>query len=185
MPSPTSAFWSRISSAPSPSTRQARLQAAAAAEGFADFFRRRSDLAAWEIDHIGRHCGVSNRRAPAGAHKACIAVELPDAASVDRLHSELSAAGVPFYGPPESYVWNARCAYFTDPDDTLWEILRLARGRARRLSRHARLRWENRSMALTRRNLLASTAAAAALGGGIRLLAPTSASAAGKVGHPI
>lgn len=37
-------------------------------------------------------------------------------------HAELTAKGVPFYGPPENYVWNARCAYFTDPDDTLWEL---------------------------------------------------------------
>ena len=41
---------------------------------------------------------------------------------LDPLHAELTAKGVPFYGPPENYVWNARCAYFTDPDDTLWEL---------------------------------------------------------------
>ncbi len=23
---------------------------------------------------------------------------------------------------PADYPWNARCAYFTDPDDTLWEL---------------------------------------------------------------
>jgi hypothetical protein len=38
------------------------------------------------------------------------------------MHAELSGKGVPFYGPPENYAWNARCAYFTDPDDTLWEL---------------------------------------------------------------
>lgn len=41
---------------------------------------------------------------------------------IDRLYTELTAKGVPFQGPPEDYVWNARCAYFTDPDDTLWEL---------------------------------------------------------------
>lgn len=92
------------------------------AEGFADFANPGVTLAAWEIDHIHRHCGVSNLRGPAGAHKACIAVRLEDAADIDRIHEELSARGVPFYGPPADYVWNARCAYFTDPDGTLWEL---------------------------------------------------------------
>ena len=27
-----------------------------------------------------------------------------------------------FAGPPQDYMWNARCIYFTDPDDTLWEV---------------------------------------------------------------
>lgn len=92
------------------------------AEGFADFYNDGITLAAWELDHINRHCGVSRQRAPAGAHKACVAMELESAAEVDRLHAELSARGVKFYRPPADYVWNARCAYFTDPDDTLWEL---------------------------------------------------------------
>jgi len=92
------------------------------AEGFADFHAKGVTLAAWELDHINRNCGVSNRRAPAGAHKACIAVQVASPAAIDALHAELSAKGVPFLGPPQNYPWNARCAYFTDPDDTLWEI---------------------------------------------------------------
>ncbi|TIW05258.1 MAG: VOC family protein, partial [Mesorhizobium sp.] len=39
-----------------------------------------------------------------------------------RLYAELSDKGVPFVGPPGDYVWNARCAYFHDPDGTLWEL---------------------------------------------------------------
>lgn len=92
------------------------------AEGFADFHNDGITLAAWELDHINAHTGVSNKRAPAGAHKACIAVNVSPPAEVDRLYSELLAKGVPFYGPPEDYVWNARCIYFSDPDDTLWEV---------------------------------------------------------------
>ena len=42
------------------------------AEGFADFHSDGVTLAAWELDHINRHCGVSNVRAPSKAHKACI-----------------------------------------------------------------------------------------------------------------
>lgn len=92
------------------------------AEGFADFHNDGITLAAWELDHINAHVGVSNRRAPAGAHKACVAMELEDAADVDRLYAELKERGVNFYSAPKDYVWNARCVYFTDPDDTLWEL---------------------------------------------------------------
>lgn len=92
------------------------------AEGFADFHGSGVTLAAWELDHINRHTGVSNQRSPRGAHKVCVAVELDRPEDIDRLHQELSAKGVPFYGAPADYVWNARCAYFTDPDDTLWEL---------------------------------------------------------------
>jgi uncharacterized protein len=92
------------------------------AEGFADFSNGGITLAAWELDHINRHTGVSNKRAPAGAHKACVAMELAAPEEVDRLYAELLAKGVGFYGPPADYVWNARCVYFTDPDATLWEL---------------------------------------------------------------
>ncbi|SDN34706.1 VOC family protein [Ensifer sp. YR511] len=92
------------------------------AEGFADFKGNGVTLAAWELNHINAHAGVSNRRADECVHKACVAVELERPADVDRYYGELSAKGVPFYSPPDDYVWNARCAYFTDPDGTLWEI---------------------------------------------------------------
>lgn len=92
------------------------------AEGFADFHGEGVTLAAWEIDHIGQHAGVSKLRSQRHAHKVCVAVRLDTPDEIDRLHAELTAKGVPFYGPPENYVWNARCAYFTDPDDTLWEL---------------------------------------------------------------
>nr|WP_192360159.1 VOC family protein [Mesorhizobium mediterraneum] len=92
------------------------------AEGFVDFHSERVTLAAWELDHINRHCGVSNVRSPKQAHKACVAMELESAGEVDRLYAELSDKGVPFVGPPGDYVWNARCAYFHDPDGTLWEL---------------------------------------------------------------
>jgi catechol 2,3-dioxygenase-like lactoylglutathione lyase family enzyme len=92
------------------------------AEGFADFHSNGITLAAWEHDHISAHTGVSNARSPKGAHKACVAVELDSPDDVDRLYSELSGKGVPFQAPPRDYIWNARCVYFSDPDDTLWEL---------------------------------------------------------------
>ena len=92
------------------------------AEGFADFAGAGITLAAWEIGHIHIHTGVSGRRAPRGTHKACIAVELATRAILDTLYDELRSQGVPFQAPPKAYPWNAYCAYFTDPDDTLWEL---------------------------------------------------------------
>jgi catechol 2,3-dioxygenase-like lactoylglutathione lyase family enzyme len=92
------------------------------AEGFADFHNDGITLAAWELDHINRHAGVSNLRAPKGAHKVCVAMQLDTPGEIDRLYAELSAKGVSFHRAPDDYVWNARCVYFTDPDDTLWEL---------------------------------------------------------------
>ncbi|MBV9221633.1 MAG: VOC family protein [Methylobacteriaceae bacterium] len=91
------------------------------AEGFADFSGAGLTLALWEIDHIGAHTGVSDRRGP-GAHKVCIAVQLPTPQDVDDGYRELVAKGVSFQGPPADYPWNARCCYFAGPDDELWEL---------------------------------------------------------------
>ena len=92
------------------------------AEGFADFHSDGVTLAAWELDHINRHCGVSNVRAPSKAHKACIAIRLATTADIDAMFDRLTAHGVHFVSEPSDYPWNARCAYFTDPDDNVWEI---------------------------------------------------------------
>lgn len=91
------------------------------AEGFADFEMPGVILAAWEIGHISEHTGVPNHPARAG-HKVCVAVELPDPSDVDRHYAELTARNVPFQAPPDDYMWNARCAYFYDPDGTVWEL---------------------------------------------------------------
>ncbi len=91
------------------------------AEGFADFEMPGVTLAAWEIGHINEHAGVPNLPERAG-HKACVAVELPGPGEVDRLYVELNAKGVAFERPPANYIWNARCAYFYDPDGTVWEL---------------------------------------------------------------
>jgi len=98
------------------------------APGFADFKGAGITLALWEIDHIAENTGVSARRAPGGVHKACAAVELASPAQVDATYAELSAAGVAFQGPPADYSWNARCCYFADPDDNLWELYAWAEG---------------------------------------------------------
>ncbi len=102
-------------------TEKLSLKLRRRAEGFADFEMPGVILAAWEISHINAHTGVPNHPKREG-HKACVAIELSEAAEVDRLYSELRLRDVPFQGPPADYVWNARCAYFYDPDGTVWEL---------------------------------------------------------------
>jgi len=98
------------------------------APGFADFKGAGITLALWEIEHIAENTGVSARRAPRGVHKACAAVELASPAVVDATYAELNVAGVIFQGPPADYSWNARCCYFADPDDNLWELYAWSEG---------------------------------------------------------
>ncbi len=91
------------------------------ADGFAEFIGAGLTLACWELDHLSEHTGVANAKAE-GPHKVCIAVRVPSPAAVDAAYQELMEKGVPFYGEPADYVWNARGAYFIGPDDELWEI---------------------------------------------------------------
>jgi catechol 2,3-dioxygenase-like lactoylglutathione lyase family enzyme len=91
------------------------------AEGFVEFSGAGLTLACWEIDHLSDNTGVSNAKAE-GPHKACIAVRVPSPEAVDASYAALKDRGVAFYGEPADYVWNARGAYFTGPDDELWEI---------------------------------------------------------------
>ena len=70
------------------------------AEGFADFAGAGITLAAWEIDHIHTHTGVSGRRAPHGTHKACIAVELETREALDTLYEELRGRACRFRRRP-------------------------------------------------------------------------------------
>jgi catechol 2,3-dioxygenase-like lactoylglutathione lyase family enzyme len=90
------------------------------APGFADFTGAGHTLALWERVHIAAHTGVPvDLDAPAGV---VIAVEQPDAASLDAAYAELCAKGVAFIRPPANYPWNARCVYFAGPDGELWEL---------------------------------------------------------------
>lgn len=93
------------------------------AESFADFTNKNVALALWEIDHIAKHVGISNRRAGPGVHKACAALEVGKPEEVDALHDQLVERGIEFVSPPKDYIaWRARCVYFLDPDENLWEI---------------------------------------------------------------
>ena len=92
------------------------------AEGFADFKGAGTTLALWQLDHVAAHTGISSLPAQPRTHKACAAMELASPAGVDDAYRELSTAGVAFQGPPGDYPWNARCCYFYDLDDNVWEL---------------------------------------------------------------
>lgn len=89
--------------------------------GFVDFRGPGVVLALWSADHISSATGaVAAGRPP--AHAVMIAVRLESPDEVDDLAADLRQRGVEFVADPETYPWNARCAYFRGPDNELWEL---------------------------------------------------------------
>ena len=90
-------------------------------EGFADFHGMGIALAVWHADHIRATTGVDAARGGRGA-AVMIAIRCAAPSDVDARYETLRRAGVEFHAPPADYPWNARCAYFTGPDNELWEL---------------------------------------------------------------
>jgi len=88
--------------------------------GFAEFRREGAILALWEEADVRRNLGFAGPRRR-GPH-AMLAIRLDSAAAVDAAHAALVARGVVFRSPPQTYPWHAHAAYFSDPDDNLWEL---------------------------------------------------------------
>ncbi|MCB8883276.1 VOC family protein [Acidisoma cellulosilytica] len=92
-------------------------------EGFAAFNSQSINLVVWESTHV-----PDEPRTPSlppttrEEHRACLSVKLHSGAAVDALYEGLAARGIPFKRPPADYPWGARCCYFSDPDNYLWEI---------------------------------------------------------------
>ncbi len=98
---------------------------------FADFRGLGITLACWRIDHF--HQIAHRKPLPQGAirNRALVAVQFPNFAEVDACYESLCRNGIEFTGPPVDLPWNARGAYFLDPDDTVWEIYGYRDGIAR------------------------------------------------------
>lgn len=88
--------------------------------GFAEFWMEGAILALWEEGDVRRALAFDGpaRRGP----HAMLAIRMDSPAAVDTAHAELSARGVVFRSAPRTYPWQAHAAYFSDPDDNLWEI---------------------------------------------------------------
>jgi catechol 2,3-dioxygenase-like lactoylglutathione lyase family enzyme len=92
------------------------------AEGFADFKGAGITLALWERGHFTSHIGLPNVAPGKSVFKAIGAMEMKTPAMIDEAYKELAAKGVAFVSPPKDYPWRARCVYFLDPDENVWEL---------------------------------------------------------------
>jgi catechol 2,3-dioxygenase-like lactoylglutathione lyase family enzyme len=88
--------------------------------GFAEFWMEGAVLALWEEADVRRALDFDG--APRRGPHAMVAIRLESSAAVDAAYAELVARGVAFRSPPQTYPWHAHAAYFSDPDDNLWEI---------------------------------------------------------------
>lgn len=90
--------------------------------GFADFHGPGMILALWESERLTETTGIHGQDAVTRAHGVMLACELDTPAAIDAAYDDLRHRGVRFYGQPENYPWNARCAYFAGPNGELWEL---------------------------------------------------------------
>ena len=88
--------------------------------GFAEFRTEGVGLALWEVSDVTAALALAE--APRQGITAMVAVRVETADAVDTLHDELAAKGVTIVQAPTTHAWNARTAYFSDPDGNLWEI---------------------------------------------------------------
>jgi catechol 2,3-dioxygenase-like lactoylglutathione lyase family enzyme len=89
--------------------------------GFADFAAPGVRLALWERWHLAETTGADDLP-KSGGHGVIIAVRVATPDDVDGIYRDLVAREVNIISPPKDYPWNARCIYFTGPDNELWEV---------------------------------------------------------------
>ena len=88
--------------------------------GFAEFRTEGVGLALWEVSDVTKALELAET--PRQGLTTMVAVRVETADTVDALHAELAAKGVTIVQAPTTHAWNARTAYFSDPDENLWEI---------------------------------------------------------------
>ena len=77
-------------------------------------------LALWEETDVRR--ALAFAEGPSRGPHAMLAIRLDSTVAVDDAYGHLAARGVVFRSPPRTYPWHAHAAYFSDPDDNLWEL---------------------------------------------------------------
>ena len=88
--------------------------------GFAEFRTGGVGLALWEVADVTQALELAE--SPRQGLTAMVAVRVETADAVDALHDALAARDVTIVQAPTTHAWNARTAYFSDPDGNLWEI---------------------------------------------------------------
>ena len=88
--------------------------------GFAEFHTQGIGLALWEVSDVT--AALALEESPRQGLSVMVAVRVETADAVDALHDALAAKGVSIVQAPTTHAWNARTAYFSDPDGNLWEI---------------------------------------------------------------
>lgn len=89
---------------------------------FADFHGLGVTLALWRRDHFRQIANVNRLLPDLRGGGALVAVQLGSFAEVDECYASLCRSGVVFTSAPVDLPWDARGAYFTDPDGTYWEL---------------------------------------------------------------
>lgn len=91
-------------------------------DGFAAFNSRSVTLVVWETSHLPDEPRTTPLALREAGHPACLSVKLAAPSEVDQMYETLLARDIPVRRPPADYPWGARCCYFADPDDYLWEV---------------------------------------------------------------
>jgi catechol 2,3-dioxygenase-like lactoylglutathione lyase family enzyme len=88
-------------------------------EGYVEFEFHGTSITLWDIN--GVYTAIPREHLNNG-HRFMVAILVPELSDVDDLYHELTARGVNFISLPVTYPWEARAAYFTDPEGNIWEI---------------------------------------------------------------
>jgi uncharacterized glyoxalase superfamily protein PhnB len=87
---------------------------------FVEFNSNGATLFLWEWSHLERYLG---KEAMAKVkHPFMAAIFCENVTEVDDAYQHLSNLGVDFITPPQDWPWNARAAYFVDPEGYIWEL---------------------------------------------------------------
>ena len=92
-------------------------------DSFASFNSAGMQLAVWESGYVADHVGFAATDSDRPVHKVMTALRVANADIVKSIFEELEAAGVATLSPPRTYdAWNSYCLYFSDPDNSAWEV---------------------------------------------------------------
>lgn len=91
-------------------------------DGFAAFNSRNISLVVWETGHLPDEPRTTPLTPRENGPRACLSVRLSAPADVDLMHETLLAREITVRRAPADYPWGARCCYFADPDEYLWEV---------------------------------------------------------------